>query len=45
MSDEIILKADNKSSAIKDIIAIVPDVENAVPLQKTTVKNLSLIHI
>lgn len=40
MSDEIILKADNKSSAIKDIIAIVPDVENAVPLQKTTVKNI-----
>lgn len=40
MSDEIILKSDNKSSAIKDIVAIVPDVENAAPLQKTTVKNI-----
>jgi len=40
MSDEIILKSDNKSSAIKDIIAIVPDVENAAPLHKTTVKNI-----
>lgn len=40
MSDTIILRTDNKSSAIKDIIAIVPDTENAAPLEKTTVKRL-----
>ena len=40
MSDEIILKADNKSSAIKDIISIIPDYENALPLEKTTIKEI-----
>lgn len=40
MSDTIILRTDNKSSAIKDIIAIVPDIEDAEPLQKTTVKRI-----
>jgi hypothetical protein len=40
MSDQIILKADNKTSAIKEIIAIVPDQEDAAALSKATIKEI-----
>lgn len=44
MSDEIILKADNKTSAIKEIIAITPDNTEARSLEKTTVKVIRETH-
>lgn len=40
MSDQIILKADNRTSAIKEIIAIIPDHEEAAALSKATIKEI-----